>query len=115
VDAADLAIVLSSFGPCTAPTPCPQDVDCNGLIDRYDERWVLFWWGECAGGESAGGGESAQGGEGESGDDSGALVPTGAVALLGFESIDAYIEWAVAADESEAIAADWSLHALLNQ
>ncbi len=46
VDAADLALVLSAWGPCgKRPGGCPADLTGDGLVDAADLAMVLADWG----------------------------------------------------------------------
>lgn len=42
IDAADLAALLNSWGPCTG---CAADLDGNGQVDAADLAGVLNGWG----------------------------------------------------------------------
>ena len=44
VSAADLAELLSSWGPCVA---CPADFDANGVVEAADLAELLSAWGPC--------------------------------------------------------------------
>jgi hypothetical protein len=44
VDAADLAILLGGWGPCSG---CAADVDASGTVDGNDLAIVLGAWGAC--------------------------------------------------------------------
>ncbi len=44
VDAADLALVLASWGPCPPDPACPTDVDCDGATDASDLAALLAGW-----------------------------------------------------------------------
>lgn len=46
IDAADLAVLLGSWGFCGG---CAADVDLNGTVDASDIAVVLSGWGACAG------------------------------------------------------------------
>lgn len=46
VDAADLASLLSAWGPCVA---CPTDFDADGIVGASDLAIMLSAWGPCAG------------------------------------------------------------------
>ncbi|MCH8912914.1 MAG: hypothetical protein IIA33_05030 [Planctomycetes bacterium] len=45
VDAADLAILLGSWGPCPDPNDCPADFDGDGDVDAFDLALLLGTWG----------------------------------------------------------------------
>ena len=44
VDAADLAELLGSWGPCVG---CPADLDDDGDVDATDLAMLLGTWGDC--------------------------------------------------------------------
>ena len=44
VGAADLALLLGSWGPCEG---CPADLDGNGQVGPFDLALLLGAWGEC--------------------------------------------------------------------
>lgn len=44
VDAADLALLLGSWGPCD---PCPADLDSDGAVGAADLAQLLGSWGPC--------------------------------------------------------------------
>ena len=44
VTAADLALLLGSWGECPG---CPADIDDDGLVDAFDLAFLLSTWGEC--------------------------------------------------------------------
>ena len=46
VDGADLALVLSAWGPCVA---CPEDLDGDGVVTFSDLLTLLDAWGACPG------------------------------------------------------------------
>src|SRR5690606_33737631 len=85
VDAADLALLLGAWGPCTSCLNCPSDLDADGAIAASDLALLLGAWGPC---ESSllGGGESMMAG--------GAGGAPGAIpAAFGFESLAGYAQW----------------------
>ncbi len=45
VDAADLALLLGSWGPCPAEGDCPADLDGNGAVGPFDLAILLGRWG----------------------------------------------------------------------
>jgi hypothetical protein len=45
VDAADLAILLGAWGPCSDPGNCPADLDGDGDVDAADLGAFLGDWG----------------------------------------------------------------------
>ena len=47
VNGADLALVLTNWGPCATST-CVADIDRNGTVDAADLSAVLVGWGGCA-------------------------------------------------------------------
>ena len=51
IDAADLAILLGSWGPCPEPCPpsdtCPADFDGNCAVGPFDLAMLLGFWGPC--------------------------------------------------------------------
>ena len=44
-DAADLALLLGSWGPCPAEGDCPADFDGNGTVGPFDLAILLGSWG----------------------------------------------------------------------
>ena len=44
VSGADLAIMLSAWGPCTG-SPCAPDLDANGVVNGADLGFLLASWG----------------------------------------------------------------------
>ncbi len=47
-DAADLAVLLGSWGPCGPGEPCEcLDNDTSGSIDAFDLAVLLGAWGPC--------------------------------------------------------------------
>ncbi len=44
VTAADLALLLGSWGDCPG---CPADLDDDGMVDAFDLATLLGTWGEC--------------------------------------------------------------------
>ncbi len=47
VDAADLALLLGSWGPCPAEGDCPADLDGDGTVGPFDLALLLGAWGPC--------------------------------------------------------------------
>ena len=47
VGAFDLALLLGSWGPCTAKGDCPADLDGNGDVGAFDLASLLGAWGPC--------------------------------------------------------------------
>ena len=46
VDAADLALLLGSWGPCPEPpADCPADLDGDGAVNAFDLAILLGSWG----------------------------------------------------------------------
>ena len=45
VDAADLAILLGSWGPCPPEDDCPADLNRDGVVDAFDLAFLLGSWG----------------------------------------------------------------------
>lgn len=45
VDAADLAILLGSWGPCPQQTGCPADLNGDGVVNAADLAIALGNWG----------------------------------------------------------------------
>ncbi|MEC8733661.1 MAG: hypothetical protein VXX86_01685, partial [Planctomycetota bacterium] len=43
VDGGDLAILLSTWGPCAG---CPADIDGNAVVDAQDLTYLLADWSE---------------------------------------------------------------------
>lgn len=44
VDGMDLAIILSTWGPCAASLPCPGDLSGDGTVDGHDIGLLLGFW-----------------------------------------------------------------------
>lgn len=49
VNGADLAILLSAWGPCPSSGSCPADFNANGSVDGADLATLLATWGPCVG------------------------------------------------------------------
>ncbi len=47
VNGADLAFLLSNWGPCTPGKPCPADLNGDGFVNGADLAAVLANWGGC--------------------------------------------------------------------
>ncbi len=47
VGAADLAVLLGSWGPCADPDDCPADLDGDGAVGPFDLALLLGSWGPC--------------------------------------------------------------------
>lgn len=47
VGAADLALLLGSWGPCGDPDDCPADLDGSGAVGPFDLALLLGNWGPC--------------------------------------------------------------------
>ncbi|MCZ6652850.1 MAG: hypothetical protein O7D91_07470, partial [Planctomycetota bacterium] len=45
VDAADLAILLGSWGLCPDPNDCPADLSGDGTVGAFDLALLLGSWG----------------------------------------------------------------------
>jgi hypothetical protein len=48
VTAADLAILLGSWGPCPPDEPCSADLNDDETVDAADLALLLGNWGPCA-------------------------------------------------------------------
>lgn len=46
VDGADIALMLSAWGPCPPKSPCPADLDHDGIVGGADLSILLGAWGE---------------------------------------------------------------------
>ncbi|MCA9285113.1 MAG: hypothetical protein KDA22_07875 [Phycisphaerales bacterium] len=109
VDGADLGVLLAAWGPC-APTPtgepsctycvlgstCPADLDCSGDVDGADLGLVLAQFG-CGVPSTGGSGQSAI----MAGSEAASLSLEDALALAGFASVEALVQWCATADPSE--------------
>ena len=47
VEAADLAVLLGSWGPCPPKEDCPADLNDDGLVEAADLAELLGSWGPC--------------------------------------------------------------------
>jgi hypothetical protein len=47
VSAADMALLLGSWGPCADPNDCPPDLDGGGAVGPFDLAILLGNWGPC--------------------------------------------------------------------
>ncbi len=47
VSAADLALLLGSWGSCADPADCPADLDGDGAVGPFDLALLLGNWGPC--------------------------------------------------------------------
>ena len=48
VDATDLAMLLTAWGPCPPKAECPADIgDCDGVVGPFDLATLLGNWGPC--------------------------------------------------------------------
>lgn len=110
VEAADLAILLGSWGDpgCGGELPCPADLNCDGAVEAADLAILLGSWGPCGG--LGGGGESAPPGPG--GDDA-ALIE--ALGVMGFADVDEFNAWTASVPTDEAHAATQQLLELLTE
>jgi hypothetical protein len=88
VNAADLAELLASWGPCSS---CDADLNVDGDVGPMDLAILLASWGRC-------GGESAGAFSGGGLDD---LSFEAIVVLLGWSDVDAFADWLGEADEEE--------------
>lgn len=105
VEAADLAILLGSWGPCPG---CPADLNCDGVVEAADLAILLGSWGPC-GGLGAGDGSGP-----EDPTDAGMTLEQ-ALAVMGFADVDEFNAWTASAPTDEAQAATQQLLELLTQ
>ena len=92
-----------AWGLCpAAPAPRLADLDCDGTVGAADTAILLGVWGPCPGGGDSGGG----GGDGS-------LTLEEALALMDFESVDAFTTWILAAESDDAFDAVQYLLSLL--
>jgi len=45
VNGADISFILSAWGPCPIPGPCPEDLNGDGAVNGADITFVLSDWG----------------------------------------------------------------------
>jgi hypothetical protein len=43
-----LVVLISAWGDL-CPTSCPEDLNCNGVVDSADLLTILSRWGPCGG------------------------------------------------------------------
>jgi len=112
---------------CSLSSTCRWDLDCDGKVDGADLGILqLTWSGDnvcsietpmcvACGGEGAGAGAFAGGGEGVAGSDAGiAAELEAALFFAGFQSIEAYVAWALEAPPSDVNAIGQFVHDILN-
>lgn len=108
VEAADLAILLGSWGPCLGCPGCPADFNCDGVVEAFDLAILLGNWGPC-GSLGASGGSAPQG----PGGDDAALIQ--ALGVMGFADVDEFNAWTASVPTDEAHAATQQLLELLTE
>lgn len=89
VDAADLGVLLGSWGQCFPP--CAADLDFDGYVNATDMSILLGAWGVCDPGEFALAGSAEGGSEAES--SASVNSPAELANVLGFASVDDLAAW----------------------